>query len=192
MIPAARKCAHCNKVFVPPRERAGRGKFCSPICVNRSNMIARTFTAQEAREKFWRRGERNAAGCLEWTGSRSAKGYGILMFMGRHILAHRLAWELTYGALPPKRTFVLHRCDNRPCFNPDHLFLGTNQDNMTDAAIKGRIRHGEQHHWAKWADEIVQKIRDATGSYREISERFNVPYFTVASFRRGLRRRHSA
>ncbi len=91
-------------------------------------------------ERFWpkvRRGE----GCWEWTGARSAKGYGRLTAGRRgdgYLRTHRLSFELAYGPVPDG-LFVLHRCDNPPCVRPDHLFLGTKSDNMRDAVSKGRL-----------------------------------------------------
>lgn len=77
-------------------------------------------------------------GCWEWTGSLNSGGYGTV---GRQGLTgrtlHRLAWEMAYGPIPDGAQ-VLHRCDNRKCCRPDHLFLGTAADNIYDMIEKGR------------------------------------------------------
>lgn len=80
---------------------------------------------------------RTPTGCLEWTGKRH-KGYGVTTF-GRNstVFTHRKVWMLTFGAIPAGLC-VLHRCDNPPCCNPDHLFLGTALDNARDRTAKGR------------------------------------------------------
>jgi HNH endonuclease len=75
-------------------------------------------------------------GCHIWVGSKKAKRYGNLQ-----ISSHRLAWELANGPVP-EGMHVLHRCDTPACCNPDHLFLGTQTDNMTDKMRKGRSRNG--------------------------------------------------
>ena len=78
-------------------------------------------------------------GCMEWQLSRDGKGYGVLVFKGKHYPAQRLIYMLTNGLqeLDPK-IGVLHRCDNPPCVNPAHLFLGSQQDNLADMVAKGR------------------------------------------------------
>jgi HNH endonuclease len=79
--------------------------------------------------------------CIEWMGSLDGGGYGQFRRQGRLLKAHRHAWEQANGRKITDGLFVLHTCDNRACINPDHLFLGTNQDNMDDMVRKGRSLH---------------------------------------------------
>ncbi len=79
--------------------------------------------------------------CLEWTGTRNPHGYGRFSRRGRQELAHRVAYELAVGPIPDGLQ-VLHRCDNPPCVNPTHLWLGTPADNAHDRDTKGRRRTG--------------------------------------------------
>lgn len=75
--------------------------------------------------------------CREWPGRKGRNGYGLLTLRGGTLYAHRVVWELVNGPIPEGME-VCHTCDNPPCCNPAHLFLGTHQDNMLDMAQKGR------------------------------------------------------
>lgn len=94
---------------------------------------------------FWRQVDktRNANGCWEWTGVISKWGYGFFGVNYRTLRAHRISWKLHTGKDPAD--LVLHKCDNRKCVNPDHLFEGSYLDNRRDAVSKGRHSHGLKH-----------------------------------------------
>ncbi|MBP8196936.1 MAG: HNH endonuclease [Chromatiaceae bacterium] len=88
-------------------------------------------------DKFWDRVVRTD-GCWQWKGAKKASGYGKLSpSAGVFLVAHRIAWEIHNGPIP-EGLFVCHHCDNPECTNPEHLFLGTPQDNMDDKVRKGR------------------------------------------------------
>lgn len=77
--------------------------------------------------------------CIEWQGARSARGYGQTWDKGKVVYLHRLAWEETNGRTLCEGEQVRHSCDNPPCFNPEHLLVGTHADNMRDAIERGRL-----------------------------------------------------
>lgn len=81
-------------------------------------------------------------GCFLWTSSLRSSGYGELWVKRGGQAAHRLAYEHHVGPIPPGLC-VLHRCDTPACVNPEHLFVGTNQDNVDDKMRKGRHKHGQ-------------------------------------------------
>lgn len=101
----------------------------------------------------WRRfAVPQANGCWEWQGVRNNSGYGVLSIghSGR-MLAHRFGWQLHRGPIPDG-VHVLHTCDNPPCVNPDHLYLGTPADNARDRVERVRGNHGSRNGGAKIAE----------------------------------------
>lgn len=100
----------------------------------------------------------NSSGCWLWTGYCIPQGYGRLSVNNKPTLAHRAMYKLHKGDIPSDLQ-VLHKCDVRNCLNPDHLFLGTVQDNMADKVAKGRQVRGEAHYkWTgKWNKEKYEK-----------------------------------
>jgi len=124
-------------------------------------------------------------GCHEWIGSKLPKGYGTFRLNTETaIRAHRFSYEY-YKHKIPENMHCLHNCDNPSCVNPDHLFLGTNNDNVKDKMRKGRSYRpiGEKHPFAKIKDADVYKIKEliASGySYRETSILMNTTIHIVA------------
>ena len=105
------------------------------------------YTDEERIKHFWARANiTDLFGCWEWTAGKNGDGYGNFRWHGKHIGTHRLSYLLVYGMIP-KGMLVLHHCDNPPCVNPCHLFLGTHQDNADDMKQKGRSpeRSGERN-----------------------------------------------
>jgi len=102
----------------------------------------RPNTLEDALRRIDKRGDNE---CWEWQGARIHFGYGAFKLRGKSVKAHRVAWELANGPIP-SGLFVCHRCDNPPCCNPNHLFLGTHADNTADMVAKGRAVAGDRHH----------------------------------------------
>lgn len=122
--------------------------------------------SDEPKRPFYEQTRRAQGGCIEWTGRRNPQGYGVARkFLGEpeEKRAHRRSWIMAHGEIP-KGLLVLHVCDNPPCVNPDHLFLGTNMDNSRDKHAKGRGKYlrGASHGCAKLSDEDVLRIREAS------------------------------
>lgn len=89
-------------------------------------------------------GVQDESGCRNWTGTKHGRGYGCIGRNYKTILAHRAAWELTFGTIPTG-LLVCHHCDNKLCTNPQHLFLGTHADNNRDCIRKGRNATGDRN-----------------------------------------------
>jgi len=128
-------------------------------------------------ERFWSKvSVGKPEDCWAWTAHKTAKGYGRMsMKPSEPVRAHRLAYMLANGAIPPGLS-VLHRCDNPPCCNPRHLFLGTIADNNRDMVEKGRSRQSYER--GKMTPRKVRLLRAMWASrmyrQRELAEIFNI------------------
>jgi hypothetical protein len=187
-------CEYCRETF----EGTVNQRFCSSTCSNRRRL-------EPLEIRFWRQVKKMDSGCWVWTGV-TTNGYGQISYGGKGRRAHRVSWELHCGTIPDG-LLVLHKCDNPPCVNPSHLFLGTHQDNMDDAIEKGRrptgelhpsrlhpelMSRGEDNGSAKLTAEQVMAIRDRKGKakHREIAKEFGIARSTVSTILRGEIWRH--
>ena len=131
-------------------------------------------------------------GCWIWLNVVCAKGYGVANFVEtKKQRAHRVSYLAFRGEIP-EGLFVCHTCDIRCCVNPDHLFIGTNTDNMRDCAAKGRIvaQRGEDHNYAKLTAKDIPLIRASTLSQEAIGKQFGVSQRCVSDIKSGKTWRH--
>ena len=154
-------------------------------------------------EAFWKRAMPvPGTDCMEWQGARSRK-YRMVLFQGKLMGAHRASWIISHGEIPPG-LWVCHKCDNPPCVNPDHLFLGTCTDNNRDMTAKGRnvppvgARHwatispmqarGERNGSAKLTQAQVDVIKLALADGARpsvLAKAYGVRHATICAIRRG-------
>lgn len=145
-------------------------------------------------ERFWSKVNKNGSipshvphlgKCWEWTANISKFGYGNFYLKGDSGRSHRIAWRLTFGEIPDLM-HVLHKCDNRKCVNPAHLFLGTEQDNSDDKFSKGRhiSLKGEDNPIHKLTTKQVNEIRQlflsGSKTRKQLAEYYSVNVTTIA------------
>lgn len=134
--------------------------------------------------RYKRRGDDE---CWVWGGTLTKLGYGNI---GRvHYRAHRVAWAIAYGFLDPEMD-VLHRCDNRRCVNPNHLFVGDHVANMADMAAKKRSVRGEAVNSAVLTPDEVNAIRLDPRFQRDIAADYGISQNNVSRIKRGETWRH--
>jgi len=130
------------------------------------------------------------SGCWLWTASLRADGYGQIGERdGQMLGAHRVSWRLYCGEIPSGLQ-VLHKCDNRACVNPEHLFLGTHDDNMADKVRKRRQGFGEDNGRAILSVGDVRKIRASDDSALSLARRYGVGREAIYHIRRQISWRH--
>lgn len=197
---ALRSCGTCGRDF-EPRIRAGyTQRFCSLKCsaAARPPPRAKVLPLQQRFANLHTKPDGKA--CWNWQGAIMSTGYGSFMLDGRRRpgrrsqLAHRVAWALHVGPIPPGLC-VLHECDNRRCVNPKHLFLGTNTDNVRDMVAKGRHlagrvaagvkNRGEQNPNAKLSALAVRDILSGSQPAVETAQAYGVHPATVRALRSG-------
>ena len=146
--------------------------------------MAKQLTVEE---RFWKFVTKTHS-CWLWAGCKNRKGYGrFAVAHGNTVQAHRFAWSVRNGPAP-EAMLVCHRCDTPNCVNPDHLFLGTPQDNSSDMVTKGRSKGpsltGERNPAAKFTKKQIQAIRrlyvSSRRSQNELARDFGVSQSTVS------------
>lgn len=139
---------------------------------------------------------KSQSGCWEWKGALRS-GYGAIKLNGKVYGAHRISYQTFIGEIP-EGFQVCHKCDNKKCINPEHLFVGTNSDNMIDCLMKGRIKipdgkkfeKGYRHPKRSLTDEQVKRIKEVmrsgfSNSPSEIGELFGVSRYRINDIRHG-------
>ena len=130
----------------------------------------------DPKKRFLEKVKQMEGGCHEWQSVLHRDGYGKFYYEGKQAQAHRVAYELFVGDSQGK--WVLHKCDNRKCVNPEHLFLGNSQDNVADMDQKGR--RGSRAKMTKAQAEEIKALLDMRFSQQEVAERFGIDQTTVS------------
>lgn len=181
---APKPCTVCGVTFAAKPWHSpsawADARFCSMRCARHARIVP-------IAERLMRHSERQPNGCVVWTGHTDRQGgYGRCPHDGE-TLAHRVAWAATHGKIPDGLQ-VLHSCDNPPCINVDHLFLGTNTDNYRDKLAKQRQHRpiGTRNPRALLTPEQVRRIRRDDRSDRVIANEYGVHTSTVCAIQKGI------
>ena len=129
---------------------------------------------------------KTSEGCSFWEGAVSTGGYGVLSFNGCYYLAHKLSYILTKGDVEEGK-FVCHKCDNKTCINPNHLYLGSPKDNSIDIVKRGKIGTSKLKH-----DDVVNILIENKSGVNgvELSRRYNISSSSVYMILKGLHYPH--
>jgi hypothetical protein len=179
--PWPQTCEYCRDQFYNRRRR----RFCSRRCARRSQ------PRPPPEERFWAK-VKKTTGCWLWAGAINSSGYGSFAPAGRIVNSARYSWELHFGPIP-RELHVLHRCDVRACVRPDHLFLGTNAQNVADRDAKGRVQHGERHVRARLTAPEVRAIRLAFSggaTQPQLARVYGVTHACISNVVRGVNWKH--
>lgn len=168
---------------------SAESRVASPLPFWRLKMLV---LSQSFLTRFWSRVNKTKS-CWLWSGAPGSDGYGEIFInrksLPKHIRTHRVSWILHFGEIPDG-LHILHRCDNPPCVNPKHLWLGTNKDNMSDMTIKGRRACGEKHGKSKITEKDVRRIRALYASgkylYRQLGKKFGLSLPATSLAARGI------
>lgn len=160
-----KKCKNCGKIFTSNHNQL---VMCSDDCRFSSKII------------------KTPKGCWEWIGSKDTRGYGSFKYEGKVIKAHRYSY-IKYKGNIPESMCVCHKCDNPKCVNPEHLFLGTNADNVRDKVNKNRVYRawGELSKRTKLSNEQAMEIYVSPLKHKELALKYNVKKCVIDDIKRG-------
>ena len=149
-------------------------------------------------ERFWSKVDKtssciyyNGTRCWIWTSYKHRQGYGLFKIKEKPYKAHRMSYKMKHGFIPDGMK-VCHHCDNPSCVNPNHLFTGTQKDNMRDAAKKKRLgkAKGSRNGYAKLTEEQIPAIRKDTRYHKKIAKDYNVTRSVISGIKRGYSWKH--
>ncbi|GEM_PF-5814650 len=180
-------CGHCGAHFL---KRRPSNRFCSKRCASLAQNAIR-MASGEPSARYWSNvAKGGSSDCWNWLAG-TCEGYGRIRFFGEALGSHVVAYRLAYGNVPEGK-MVLHRCGNRLCCNPDHLYAGSHSQNTSDAVGHGthvcNFGKGEDHISAQLTAEQIFEVRSAIArgeTQRSIAARLGVVQQTISAINLG-------
>lgn len=183
-------CAECgvrfDRGYRLSKTRAANPQYCTPACRRSAIKMTPAEALNSLKSRFEvlviRRGPKE---CWGWSGRKNGSGYCLIDHAGRPQLAHRMSYLLHTGTAPSE-LIVCHSCDNPECTNPSHLWLGSHQDNMTDASVKGRMSggpRGSQVNTSKLSEADVLHIYSSSEPGPQIAAKYGITKEAVYAIR---------
>ena len=197
-MPIQCTCQTCGRVFAVPPSRVARST--APTCSRACRRAAMTGVNVPVEQRIWRHiGSGAADTCWLWTASVDHKGYGqINDGKGRIRKSHQIVLEIALGRPLASGEWALHRCDNPPCCNPDHLYAGTPLDNYRDMTERGRAVHtgaaGIRNCNAKLTDDDIRTILSSLdgkhGTQARLARQYGISPTTIMNIKRRVIWKH--
>lgn len=180
-------CQYCGEKFYRDRGSGSvyweNAKYCTRMCAGKGIGISKRATPETMRKRFFANVEKEENGCWAWVGATRDDGRGSISISGKTMYAHHLSLTV-HGRPLPKGLMACHKCHNRNCVNPDHLYHGTAADNSRDAVLAGRI------HWRKLTEEQVLEIRASRKTGAELARTYGVTASAIAKIRKRITWKH--
>ncbi len=178
------ECEFCGARFPEKDKKKDKRqlrRFCNPKC-------ARLYVVGPRSDRFWKFVDKTSSSgpdgeCWVWIGLKDRKGYGLFTINYKSVFSHRVSYADNIGPIPTGM-LVCHKCDNPGCVRPDHLFIGTDADNMSDKTLKGRQAKGIAAGSSKLNDDKIRDILVSKNDAETIAKQYSVSATTIRMIKR--------
>ena len=182
-------CTVCAEIYTikGSPSNISSSRYCSRACYYESRRRIPSFE-ERMRESLTRKSLHKENGCIEYTGQKKQHNYGQIEYDGRAYLAHRVSYMLHKGPIPEGMS-VCHTCDNPPCINPEHLWLGTHRENMLDMCKKGRMNLSPRITIPERIIKLIVKDRISGMRLKDVAFKYSISESYVSALSRGRARK---
>ena len=177
----SKQCKVCGGTFFKRKVNSLASWMAAKFCSRQCSANAWSANSKISDEEMWNRMLKKTevdqrTGCINWTGATNGR-YGITCVRGKHAYAHRASLEIKLGRKIKTGLFSCHTCDNPKCVNPEHLYEGTQEENMSDAVLRGHVW------WRKLTPENVREIRRSSATTAQLARDYGVSQQSIKKVR---------